>query len=116
MYSPDGILVSPATFTVLASSSNVYARNFLLLFDTSASALKKIQVSNVSPSKSSGTATGDGSPTAFTINSGRSVNDVLVVVNGIVMVPTTDYQISGTTLTFQGSAPASGAEIVFRYI
>jgi len=32
------------------------------------------------------------------------------------MVPTTDYQISGTTLTFQGSAPASGAEIVFRYI
>ena len=88
----------------------------LLLFDTSASALKKIQVSNVSPSKSSGTATGDGSTTAFTINSGRNVNDVLVVVNGIVMVPTTDYQISGTTLTFQGSAPASGAEIVFRYI
>ena len=78
--------------------------------------MKKIQVSNVSPSKSSGTATGDGSTTAFTINSGRNVNDVLVVVNGIVMVPTTDYQISGTTLTFQGSAPASGAEIVFRYI
>ena len=88
----------------------------LLIFDTSASALKKIQVSNVSPSKSSGTGTGDGSTTAFTINSGRSVNDVLVVVNGIVMVPTTDYQISGTTLTFQGSAPASGAEIVFRYL
>ena len=88
----------------------------LLIFDTSASAIKKIQVSNVSPSKSSGTGTGDGSTTAFTINSGRSVNDVLVVVNGIVMVPTTDYQISGTTLTFQGSAPASSAEIVFRYL
>ena len=90
--------------------------DFLLLFDTSASALKKIQVSNVSPSKSSSTATGDGSTTAFTITSGRSVNDVLAIVNGIVMVPTTDYQISGTTLTFQGSAPASGAEIVFRFI
>ena len=38
----------------------------LLLFDTSASALKKIQVSNVSLSKSSGTTAGDGSTTAFT--------------------------------------------------
>ena len=44
----------------------------LLLFDTSASALKKIQVSNVA-SKSTYTSgrTGDGSTTAFTINSGR---------------------------------------------
>ena len=58
----------------------------------------------------------DGSTTAFTINSGRSVNDVLVVVNGAVFVPTTDYQISGTTLTFQSTAPSAGAEIVFRYI
>ena len=88
----------------------------LLVLDTSASAIKKIQVSNVSPSKSSGTATGDGSTTAFTINSGRTVNDVLVVVNGAVFVPTTDYQISGTTLTFQSTAPSAGAEIVFRYI
>ena len=90
----------------------------LLIFDTSASALKKIQKSNIATTLTytSGTGTGDGSTTAFTINSGRSVNDVLVVVNGITMVPTTDYQISGTTLTFQGSAPASGAEIVFRYI
>ena len=90
----------------------------LLIFDTSASALKKIQKSNIATTLTytSGTGTGDGSTTAFTINSGRSVNDVLVVVNGITMVPTTDYQISGTTLTFQGSAPASGAEIVFRYL
>ena len=87
----------------------------LLIFDTSASAIKKIQVSNVSASKSSSAATGDGSTTAFTINSGRSVNDVLAIVNGVVLVPTTDYTISGTTLTF-AAAPASGAEIQFRYL
>ena len=87
----------------------------LLIYDTDASAIKKIQVSNVSPSKSSGTDTGDGSTTAFTINSGRTVDDVLVIVNGITLVPTTDYTISSTTLTFN-TAPADGAEIVYRYI
>jgi len=87
----------------------------LLIFDTSASAIKKIQVSNVSASKSSSAATGDGSTTAFTINSGRSVNDVLAIVNGVVLVPTTDYTISGTTLTF-AVAPAASAEIQFRFI
>ena len=87
----------------------------LLIYDTDASAIKKIQVSNVSPSKSSGTDTGDGSTTAFTINSGRTVDDVLVIVNGITLVPTTDYTISSTTLTFN-TAPSNGAEIVYRYI
>jgi hypothetical protein len=62
-----------------------------------------------------GTNTGDNSTTAFTINSGRSVNDVLVLVNGFLLTPTTDYTISGTTLTFV-TAPASSAEIVFRYL
>ena len=64
---------------------------------------------------SSGTATGDGSTTAFTISSGRSVNDVLVFVNGFQLTPTTDYTISGTTLTFT-TAPASSAEITYRYL
>ena len=87
----------------------------LLIYDTDAGQVKKIQVSNVSPSKSSGTATGDGSTVAFTINSGRTVDDVLVIVNGVTLVPTTDYTISSTTLTFN-TAPASGAEIQFRYL
>jgi hypothetical protein len=64
---------------------------------------------------SKGTATGDGSTTAFTINSGRAVDDMLVFVNGICLVPTDDYTISGTTLTFN-TAPASSAEITFRYL
>jgi hypothetical protein len=64
---------------------------------------------------SSGTAVGDNSTTAFTISSGRSVNDVLVFVNGFQLTPTTDYTISGTTLTFQ-TAPATSAEITYRYL
>ena len=61
------------------------------------------------------TGTGDGSTTTLTINSGRTVDDVIVDVNGIILTPTTDYTIASTTLTFT-VAPASGAQIDFRYL
>ena len=89
----------------------------ILMFDTSASALRKVTKTNFSPALTytAGSATGDGSTTVFTINSGRAVADVLVIVNGVILVPTTDYAISGTNLTFT-TAPVSGAEIQFRYL
>jgi len=70
---------------------------------------------SVSLSYTKGTFTGDNSTTAFTIDSGRAVDDVLVYVNGFLLTPTSDYTISGTTLTFV-TAPASSAEIVVRYL
>tara|TARA_Y100000287_G_scaffold177278_1_gene168801 strand:+ start:242 stop:868 length:627 start_codon:yes stop_codon:yes gene_type:complete len=89
----------------------------IVMFDTSAGALRKVTKTNFSPALTytAGSATGDGSTTVFTINSGRAVADVLVIVNGIVLVPTTDYTISGTNLTF-ATAPAASAEIQFRYL
>ena len=59
--------------------------------------------------------TGDGSDTTFTVLANTTVDNVLVFVNGICLVPTDDYTVSGTTLTFN-TAPANGAEIVFRYL
>ena len=61
------------------------------------------------------TGTGDGSTTTLTINSGRTVDDVIVDVNGIILTPTDDYTISSTTLTFT-TAPVSGAEITVKYL
>ena len=89
----------------------------LLIVDTSAGTLKKIQKSNIATTLtySVGSETGDGSTVAFTINSGRAVANVLVIVNGIVLVPTTDYTIASTTLTFN-TAPLNGAEIQIRYL
>ena len=87
----------------------------LLIYDTSATTIKKIQKSNIATTISAGSATGDGSTVAFTINSGRAVADVFAIINGIVMVPTTDYTISSTTLTF-ALAPSASAEIQFRYL
>ena len=101
--------------TELAEQAN--DADVLLIYDTSAGQVKKIQKSNIATTLtySAGSATGDGSTVTFTINSGRAVADVLVIVNGITLVPTTDYTISGTTLTFT-TAPISGAEIQFRYL
>jgi len=70
----------------------------------------KIVIGNITE-----TSTGDGSTTTRTINSGRNVNDLLVFVNGICLEPTSDYTISGTTLTF-ATAPGSAAAIIVRYL
>ena len=66
-------------------------------------------------SHSTSNAVGDASTTAFTIASGRTVDDVLVFVNGICLTPTDDYTVSGTTLTFV-TAPAASAEITIRFL
>jgi len=57
--------------------------------------------------------TGDGSTTAFTVTSGADVENVLVFLNGVYQRPTTDYTVSGTTLTF-GTAPTNGDAITIK--
>jgi hypothetical protein len=91
--------------------------DLLLVYDTSALTTKKVQKSYLAStlSYSKGTFTGDGSTTTFTITAGRAVDNILVFVNGICLVPTDDYTISSTTLTF-ATAPTSSAEITVRYL
>ena len=89
--------------------------DLLLIYDTSTTSLKKIQKSNIATTLTynTRTGTGDGSTTAFTVTSGATVDDVIVTENGVVQAPTTDYGISGTTLTFT-TAPAADVAIVIR--
>jgi len=116
-----GVALEVATFgtgsiTGLTELAEVAADNdLLLIYDTSTTSLKKIQKSNIATTLTynTRTATGDGSTTGFTVTSGATVDDVLVTENGVLQAPTTDYTISGTTLTF-GTAPASGVAIVIR--
>ena len=86
-----------------------------LIYDTSTASLKKIQKINLSPTLTyvNRSYTGDGSTTGFTITTGLNVNKVLVTENGVLQVPTTDYTISSTTLTFV-VAPGSGVAIQIR--
>lgn len=54
--------------------------------------------------------TGDGSTTGFTVTQGMTVEKVIVTKNGLTMEPTTDYTISGTTLTMN-ITPLAGDQI-----
>ena len=108
--------VGSAVITGRTELSEVAADDdLLLLFDTSAGSLKKIQKSNIATTLTynTRTGTGDGSTTTFTVTSGATVDDVLVTENGVLQAPTSDYTISGTTLTF-GTAPGAGVAIVIR--
>ena len=115
-----GTLLSTGTITNLTELSALAADDdLLLIYDTSTALLKKIQKSNIATTLAysvNANLTGDGSTTGFTIGtSGRSQNDILVTVNGVVFHPSDDYTLSGTTLTFS-TPPSASAEIRVRYL
>src|SRR6056300_1340058 len=59
-------------------------------------------------------ATGDGSTVNYTLtNINNDVDSVMVFLNGVLQRPTTDYTISGTTLTF-GTAPVAADAITIK--
>ena len=110
--------VETTAITGKTAETSVADDDLVLIFDTSASALKKMTKANFSPAVSltyvTRNYTGDGSTSTFTVTSGTAVDNVIVTENGVVQKPTTDYTISGTTLTFQGGAPASSVAIQIR--
>ena len=117
-----GNLLSTGTITGLTAEASVADDDLILVYDTSASSLRKMTKANFAPSVSlsysvNSNLTGDGSTTAFTLGtSGRSQNDILVTVNGVVFHPSDDYTTSGTTLTFSSRRLYSDAEIRVRYL
>ena len=57
--------------------------------------------------------TGNNSTTQYTIQSGHTVNSMLVIVDGLILQPS-EYSILGSTLTMS-TAPANSATVDFRY-
>ena len=108
----DDLITGQTELAALAADDDVF-----LVYDTDASEIKKIQKSNIAATVTvNANLTGDGSTTAFTIGtSGRTQNNILVTVNGLVFHPSDDYTLSGTTLTFT-VAPSADAEIRVRYL
>ena len=53
--------------------------------------------------------TGNGSDTTFTLSKAPfSANTLIVVINNVIQRPTTNFTVSGTTLTIVGTAVADG--------
>jgi len=113
-----GTLVGTGVITGQTAETSVADDDLVLIYDTSADALRKMTKANFAPAVSlsytTRNYTGDGSDTTFTVTNGATVDSVIVTENGVVQKPTTDYTISGTTLTFQGGAPADGVAIQIR--
>jgi len=72
-----------------------------------------VQVGSSAGAISTESFTGDGSTTAFTLNSSADSATVMVTLNGVVQEPTQAYSVSGTTLTFV-EAPVSTDRIEVR--
>ena len=116
-----GTLLATGAITGQTAETSVANDDLILIYDTSAAALRKMTKANFAPAVSlsyslNASLTGDGSTTGFTLGtSGRSANDILVTVNGVVFHPSDDYTLSGTTLTFT-TPPTASAEIRVRYL
>jgi len=61
------------------------------------------------------TYTSNGSTTSYQASNGINVNTVLVVLDGIVQTPTTDYTINGSSVVFD-VAPPNGSIIQIRVL
>jgi len=60
------------------------------------------------------TYSGNGSTSSFTISSGHTSFSVIVLLNGVMQMPTVDYNVSGNAVVFVGTPPASGDMIQIR--
>ena len=105
--------LGPGAFTVTELAERAASNDKFLLLDTSAGTVKSIQTSNIVAATVQRDYTGDGSTAAFTVTSGVTADNILVMVEGLVMLPTTDYTVSGTTCTLT-TAPSAGDKIDIR--
>ena len=59
------------------------------------------------------TYTGNGSQLAYTVSGGLTADSIIVSLNGVIQVPTVNYTVAGTTLTFT-VAPGNAVAIAIR--
>ena len=112
-----GQFLNTGIITAQTAESTVADGDLILVYDVSATALRKMTKANFSPTVTltytTRTATGNGSLATYTVTNGAAVDNTIVSLNGLIQQPATDYTISGTTLTF-ATAPASSDKIVIR--
>ena len=58
---------------------------------------------------------GDASTVAFTLDNASTTNGTNVYISGVRQVPTTDYSVSGTTITFSSAPPTGTSNILYTY-
>jgi hypothetical protein len=103
------------TFNVLPDSGfNIYVKYRYPYATMSSPANNSIENHHLNLIYTSSQYTGDSTTTDYLIQPGHSVHSVLVIVDGLILPPT-DYSISGSTLTIT-TAPSTDAVVDFRYL
>ena len=110
----DGILQKASTNYSLSGATLTFTANVINNAEIEVKHLGSVEFKEESTGYILDTFTGNGSSTAFTLSNAVAVNDAFVFYNGICMQPTTDYGISGTTLTFTFT-PLNSSNIMVRY-
>tara|TARA_B100000902_G_C27061405_1_gene789291 strand:- start:74 stop:670 length:597 start_codon:yes stop_codon:yes gene_type:complete len=110
----EGAIVGQASFTSFNElNARAASDDRFLVYDLSATEVKYIETSNIVKATVHRVYTGDGSDTTFAVTDGVTVSNTIVVVEGLTMLPTTDYTISGAVLTFT-TAPSVNDKIDIR--
>ena len=110
----DGAIVGQASFTSFNElNERAASADRFLVYDSSAQEVKYITTNNIVKATVQRDYTGDGSTTTFTVTDGVTVDNLLVVNEGLVLLPGTDYTVSGTTLTMT-TAPSANDKIDIR--
>ena len=110
----EGAIVGQASFTSFNElNARAASDDRFLVYDLSATEVKYIETSNIVKATNHRVYTGDGSDTTFAVTDGVTVSNTIVVVEGLTMLPTTDYTISGAVLTFT-TAPSVNDKIDIR--
>ena len=103
------------TFTgVPALNARIYVRYLGLPLNNTTPPNDSVTNAKLNLTYTSNQYTGDNTTTAYTIASGHTINSVLVVLDGLILPPS-DYSVSGTTLTF-ASPPLTSQSIDIRYM
>ena len=110
----EGAIVGQASFTSFNElAERAASADRFLVYDSSAQEVKYITTNNIVKATVQRDYTGDGSTAAFTVTDGVTENNIIVIVNGLVMLPGTDYTVSGTTCTLT-TAPSASDTIDIR--
>jgi hypothetical protein len=117
---------APANLANISVMHLATEQSFLPTVADESVASTKLNLSNTA-TRDDSTQTGSGwtlpqlSDTTWQISSAGGTksyvpDDLLVHLNGICLVPTLDYTVSGTTLTLTGGVPPLASSLVIRYL
>ena len=116
---------APANLATIAVMHLATEQSFLPTVVDGTVGIAKLSLSNSSTRDDATQTSGHSLPqltdTTWTITAAGTgktytVDDLLVFLNGICLVPTLDYTVSGTTLTLTGGVPPLASSLVIRYL